>query len=227
LLGRWDLRLACFALCFGCSSPPAPVVTKPEPPSCPVPDSVQLEIEASDRVNQDENGRSLPTRLRLYQLADISRLQSAAFEDMWSHAKATLAETSVSDEELVVYPGQVAVQRFKRDPRADYIVGVAIFREPQGEAWRTFQEWPAAGDPCRATGMKYDVPPKLRVRMFLEDSRIDSVSNFSELPKHRCPPGSPTCSDNPALAPELRRHHHLRTFEEDPREPEQAPNDPR
>ena len=217
-------------LCLACGSSPA-VVTRPRPPtprpSCPVPDAVQLELEASDRVNLDESGRALPTRVRLYQLTDLDRLQGASFEDLWSRPQAALADTSVTSTELVLYPGQVAAQRFKRDPRADYVVGVAIFREPQAEAWRTIQEWPAPGDPCAKTKAQTEVLPKLRVRMFLEDSRIESVTNFADLPKRRCPAGANGCAENATQAPELRRNHHLRTFEEDPREPEQVREDAR
>jgi type VI secretion system protein VasD len=219
------LYIACCLAGLGCGGSAAPV-TRPAPaprPSCAIPENVQLELEASDRVNLDETGRALPTRLRVYQLSDLTRLQSASFEDLWSRPEATLAQTRVKSEEIVVYPGQVAVHRFNREARADYIVGVAIFREPEGEAWRTAQEWPAPGDPCRATGKAYEVPAKLRVRMFLEDSRIESVTNFAELPKRRCPPGSACATSS---APELRRNLQLRTFEEDSREPEQAPSDP-
>jgi type VI secretion system VasD/TssJ family lipoprotein len=215
---RW---LACFTLC-GCGGS-AKVAPAPPPVaarlSCPVPTFVQLEVEASDRVNLDEAGRPLPTRLRLYQLSDASRLQNATFEDMWARSQATLADTMASGNELIVYPGQVTVHRFKRVPTADYVVGVAIFREPEGDGWRTIQEWPTAGDPCELTGQPYAVPEKLRLRMFLEDSRIDSVTNYAALPKGRCPPGA-ACA-NPEQTPQLRRNHYLRTFEEDPREPEQ------
>jgi hypothetical protein len=64
------------------------------------------------------------------------------------------------------------------------------------------------------------MPEKLRLRMFLEDSRIESVTNYASLPKGRCPPGA-TCA-NTEQTPQLRRNHYLRTFEEDPREPEQV-----
>lgn len=217
---RW---LACLTLC-ACSSsakvaPAAPTAAAQDKPSCPVPTFVQLEIEASDRVNLDEAGRPLPTRLRLYQLSDINRLQNASFEDMWARSPATLADTMVSGNEVIVYPGQVTVHRFKRAPTADYVVGVAIFREPEGDGWRTIQEWPTAGDPCALTGQNYAMPEKLRLRMFLEDSRIESVTNYASLPKGRCPPGAP-CA-NPDQSQHLRRNGYLRSFEEDPREPEQ------
>ena len=217
--------LAALALCLGCGGTPAPAPRSAPAakvrPSCPVPSFAQLELEASDRVNLDENGRPLPTRLHLYQLSDISPLQNASFEDMWARSKATLADTAVKSNEVIIYPGQVSVYRFKREPRADYIVGIAIFREPQGDAWRTIQEWPAEGDPCAEQDVVMTMPQKLRIRMFVEDSRIDSVTNYANLPKRRCPRGQP-CSNDPAGGPELRRNRHLSTFEEDPREPEQG-----
>jgi type VI secretion system protein VasD len=195
--------------------------------TCPVPADVQLEIEASDRVNPDETGRSLPTRLRLYQLTDLSRLETASFDDIWTHAAATLAQTIVSSEELVIYPRQVVVHRFKRAPRADFLVGVAVFREAQGDSWRTAQEWPLPGDPCQSQGLKPLQPPirKLRLRMFLDGDRIDSVNGYAALPKRGCSVGTEECA-SAATQPdsnELRRNQRLRTFEEDPREPEIRP----
>jgi type VI secretion system protein VasD len=215
------MQLGLLMGCIGCAGSQLVVAAGP---SCPVPDDVQLEIEASDRVNPDETGRSLPTRVRLYQMTDLTRLQSASFEDVWSQPQSTLAQTAVNSEELVIYPGQVLIHRFKRAPRADYIVGVAVFREAEGEAWRTAQEWPMVGDPCRTQQLAPPKPPlvKLRLRMFLDGSRIESVNGYAELPKRRCAVGSVDCAGGvaPRETGDLRRNRRLRTFEEDPREPE-------
>jgi type VI secretion system protein VasD len=207
------------AACATTSAPAAAPAAARE--SCRVPSDVQLEIEAADRVNPDETGRSLPTRLRLYQLSDLHRLQRASFEDIWSRPKEALGETALSSEEIVVYPGQVMVHRFKRDEQAEYLVGVAIFREPEGDAWRTAQEWPLSGDPCLRPGAaplpKLD---KLRLRMFLEGNRLDSLNNYGELPKRRCRGEAADCGASPNPASDLRRNRRLRSFEEDGREPE-------
>jgi type VI secretion system protein VasD len=209
------MQLGVLWLCAACASSPRP--------TCRVPDDVQLEIEASDRVNPDEDGRSLPTRLRLYQLKSLSRLAQASFDDVWARPKQTLADSALSSEELVIYPGQVEVHRFKRNPQADFIVGVAVFREPEGEAWRTAQEWPLPGDPCQRGGRHASHAgsarlEKLRLRMFLEGNRIESVNNYAQLPKRRCRPGSADCTGS-SESSEARRNRRLKTFEEDPREP--------
>jgi type VI secretion system protein VasD len=205
-------------LAVGCASAP-----KPKPvPSCKVPEEAQLEIESSDRVNLDESGRSLPTVLRVYQLSELGKIQQATFEDVWVDPKQALGETLLGGEELTLYPGQLAVHRFKRNPAADFLVGVAVFRMPVGEAWRTIQEWPLPGDPCGETKRK-DTAPKLerlRVRMFLSDYRIESVNNYAAYPKRRCPGGVSDCAGAaaPSELPRAKRNQRLRTFEEDPSE---------
>lgn len=184
---------------------------------------MQLEIETSDRVNRDERGRSLPTVLRLYQVTDLSKLEQATFEDIWERSEATLGDTLVGSEELTLYPGQVMVHRLQRDASADFLVGAAVFRSPVGSSWRTIQEWPLPGDPCAERDDEDAAPKfeKLRVRMFLEDYRIESVNNYAALPKRRCPAGQADCASAgaPDELPEARRNQRLKTFEEDAREP--------
>jgi type VI secretion system protein VasD len=174
-------------------------------------------------VNRDERGRSLPTIVRLYQLTDLSKLEQSTFEDIWERPKETLGPTLVASEEITMYPGQVLAHYFERNKSADFLAGAAVFRQPTGESWRTIQEWPLSGDPCDEKNDKHAAPKlaELRVRMFLEDYRIESVNNYAALPKRRCPPGRADCSGNaaPNELPEARRNRHLRTFEEDSSKP--------
>jgi type VI secretion system protein VasD len=139
-----------------------------------VPTALEVEIETSDRLNADAEGRSLPTLVRLYQLKDLSVFQMAEFADIWQSAKETLGATLIAVKELTTYPGQVVVERFERDEKADYLVGVGIFRSPIGSTWRTVSELPLPGDPCQEKDDENAAPtlPDLRLRMFLEDYRI-------------------------------------------------------
>lgn len=195
-------------------------------PSCKIPSAVELEVETSDRVNRDVEGRSLPTLLRVYQVRDLSRVQQAAADDVFENPKDTLGDTLLGSDELELYPGQVVVRRFERNPQADYVVGVAIFRSPVGSAWRTIQEFPMPGDPCAERNDSKAAPRfvDLRVRMFLEDYRIESVTNYAALPKRSCQAGDTRCASTangaaPDELPEELRHRRLRTFEEDPSRP--------
>lgn len=190
-------------------------------PTCKVPSQIELEIETSDRVNLDAEGRALPTLLRVYQLTDIGLLQRASFEEMWEAANATLAQTIVAVSELTIYPGQIAVQRFERNPKADYLVGVAVFRNPLGSSWRTIDELPLEGDPCKDRDDEKAAPvlTGLRLRMFLEGYRIESVNNYAALPKRSCSGQACKSTVAPDELPDELRHRRLRGFDEDPSAP--------
>jgi type VI secretion system protein VasD len=194
-------------------------------PTCVVPSAVELEIETSDRVNIDQSGDALPTIIRLYQLKNLSSVQSATFDDMLDRPKETLGDSIVHEDELTIYPGQVLVRRFEREPKADFLVGVAIVRNPVGTAWRTLQEYPLAGDPCKEQEDPEAAPTlaDLRIRMFLDEYRIESTNNYEALPKRSCPKGT-VCKPGaaPDELPEELRHRRLRTFEEDESRPHPA-----
>lgn len=192
-------------------------------PTCVVPSSVELEIETSDRVNIDQSGDALPTIIRLYQLKNLSSVQSATFDDMLDRPKETLGDAIVHEDELTIYPGQIVVRRFEREPKADFLIGVAIVRNPVGTAWRTLQEYPIPGDPCKEQDDPEAAPlvaPDLRIRMFLNEYRIESVNNYAGLPMRSCPKGT-VCKPGqaPDELPEELRHRRLRTFEEDESRP--------
>ena len=44
------------------------------PVPCPMPEPVHVNISAAGRLNPNENGESLATTVRLYQLKDVSKL---------------------------------------------------------------------------------------------------------------------------------------------------------
>jgi len=164
-------------------------------PSCKVPDTLVIEIETSDRVNTDESGSALATVLRMYQLTDISAFEMASFEDIWKSPEQMLGPTLAGSVETTVYPGQRTVQRITRNPQAFFLVAVAVFRRPAGTAWRTIQPLPAPGDPCAEQG-KASAGQRLqalRMRVYLEDYRIESVTNFGSHPRGSCDPQDPDC----------------------------------
>jgi type VI secretion system protein VasD len=196
--------------------------------TCKVPSAMEVEVETSDRVNLDEEGRSLPTLVRLYQLKDLSSLQLAEFADIWQSPKETLGATLVAVQELTTYPGQIVVQHIERDEKADFLVGVGIFRNPVGATWRAVSELPLPGDPCQEQEDDKAAPAlkDLRIRVFLEDYRVESVDNYAALPKRSCG-GKANCQSQaaPNELPDARRHGRLRTFEEDSSRPKPTVSD--
>jgi type VI secretion system VasD/TssJ family lipoprotein len=102
-------------------------------------------VQATETVNLDRAGQSLPTPVRFYQLKDVKNLKSASFEDMWTHAEETLGDDLVDVQEVVVYPSQKHSDAILIKEDATYFVAAAIFREPSGSAWRTYTRLPAVG----------------------------------------------------------------------------------
>jgi type VI secretion system protein VasD len=194
-----------------------PPVQAPPPPSCPVPQSLEVEIETSDRVNLDASGQSLPTNLRMYQVRNVNALQASSFDDIWERGKEVLGSSVVQADELTVYPGQIVALRLKRNDEADFLVAVAIFRSPVGSAWRTIQEFPMPGDPCKERKDPKAAPQlaDLRIRAFLDGYRVESVNNYKGFPLRSCPSGVACRGLAPDELPEELRHRSLRTFEED------------
>jgi type VI secretion system protein VasD len=102
-------------------------------------------VKATDSVNFDRAGQSLPTPVRFYQLRDLNNLKSASFDDMWAHAEEVLGEDLVDVKEVVVYPSQTHSGALLIKEDASYFAAVGVFREPAGSSWRTFRRLPPVG----------------------------------------------------------------------------------
>ena len=119
--------------------PPAP---PPAPAPCPGPEPIRVGIRASDRLNPGENGESLSTTVRVYQLKDAGKLESATLEQILDNDRAVLADDLVSVSELTLYPGETATPSIGRREGGAYLAVVAFFRHPSGSAWRVVSRMP-------------------------------------------------------------------------------------
>ena len=127
--------------------------------SAPAP--IDIEIEASDRLNPDEGGRSLPTLVRVLQLKAAGKLEAADYGAVYRGEREALGEDLLQVDELVVSPGEKVRKRIARDKGATVLGVVGVFRSPSGGTWRRVIELPRASKPF-----------ELRVR--LEDYRLVS-----------------------------------------------------
>jgi type VI secretion system protein VasD len=69
----WLLALAPW-LALGCSGAEKAVK------ECKAAKTARITLAPSDRLNPDDQGRALPTVVRLYQLTDLARVENAEFE---------------------------------------------------------------------------------------------------------------------------------------------------
>ncbi len=126
--GRWKVLLA-LALAWaatGCawfqgSGTPAPI---------------DLTITAGKQLNPDEEGHSLPTSIRIYQLKTGRKIEAAEFEQVYRKEKETLGEDLLRMDELTLSPGEKVRKLVPRDAAARALAAVAVFRRPSGERWR-------------------------------------------------------------------------------------------
>ena len=125
-------------------------------PACEIPEQGNLLIYATDRVNPDEDGKALPTIVRIYQLKNLGKIEVASFRDIWQKAEDTLGDTLAVADEVTVYPGEKVARRFERDKAANYIVGVAIVRRPSGGSWRTILDLPISASAKRCAALQED-----------------------------------------------------------------------
>lgn len=111
-------------------------------PSCDPPSSLVLTIEAARRLNPDPRGRSLPTVVRIYQVTEAGPVETASFHEMWRTPEEVLGEGLLGTDEVTIYPGRRIVRGFERNPDANYLVAMALYRNPAGVSWRTILELP-------------------------------------------------------------------------------------
>lgn len=139
---------------------------------------VSLTVVASPSINPTIDGETRPVQLRIYQLKDDVRLQSATFDQVWKEDAATLGQDIVKRDDVFVYPNTRTDVKFDRDPSASFVVGAALFRNPKGKSWYVSFELPPApgkGD-CLAPGCEdgkcgNDANP--RFSMWVDATRVD------------------------------------------------------
>lgn len=131
-----------------CASTPAPPA-KSSPEKCPVLDP-RVSISAGQRVNPSAEGEGRPVQVRVYQLKSDAKLRNATFEEIWQNDRETLADDLNSVAEHTLFPGETKVLPLKRDPEANFVALVALFREPQGKDWFVSYELlpPSTKPPC-------------------------------------------------------------------------------
>jgi len=109
------------------------------------PAPIKVSIRASNRLNPDEQGQSLPTVVKVFQLKNPGKADGADFEGLYRREKETLGEDLIQADELVIGPGQQETKTLARDKAAKALAVVAVVRRPAGTSWRSIVELPAIG----------------------------------------------------------------------------------
>ncbi len=120
----------------------------------------------------------MTTQVQLLQLKGIGRLENAAFGDIWQKSKEVLGEDLVQVDERSIDPRASETFGLRRDSKANYVVGIALFREPTGNDWRAIARLPLP-PPEKCTPQPAEVMPApskddTQLKFFLERYRIEN-----------------------------------------------------
>lgn len=103
---------------------------------------IRLHVEAGPRLNPDDQGRPLPTLVRVYQLGSAARARTVELTDLLRDPKEALGADLLSTEELLLSPGQAVNRSLTREPEARAVLVAAVVRRPTATTWRDVVELP-------------------------------------------------------------------------------------
>jgi type VI secretion system protein VasD len=106
------------------------------------PAPIDVTLQGAARLNPDQDGQSLPTSVRLYQLKGKGKLEAAEFDQLYRNEKAVLGEDLLRVEEVTVSPGETVRKQLPREPGCGALGVVAVVRRPSGANWRVVSELP-------------------------------------------------------------------------------------
>ncbi|OJH38140.1 type VI secretion system-associated lipoprotein [Cystobacter ferrugineus] len=158
--------------------------------TCDKPPPFYLRLEASERVNPDPRGRSMPTLVQILQLRDSIRAEQSSFRDLWGKPEALLKEDLLQVAEFTVAPGQEVARWIPRDPKTQFVVAMGLFRQPLGYSWRTLTMLPSVPKHLctdEPVGQRGPRATDAQLRFKLEGYQIDLLR------------ASPSSMGNPAL----------------------------
>lgn len=150
--------------------------------ACDKPPPFYLRLEASDRVNPDPRGRSMPTLVQILQLRDSLRAEQSSFRTLWDKPEAQLKEDLLQVAEFTVAPGQSVERWIPRDPKTQFVVAMGLFRQPLGYSWRTLTVLPSVPkNLCtdEPVGQRGPRTTDEQLRFKLQGYQIDLLRNSS------------------------------------------------
>lgn len=107
-------------------------------PSTPL----NVRVDAAENLNPDTSLVSLPVRLKVYQLSDVTLFKEATFRQLWKSDITTLSATLKDKKELTVNPGETLSIKMPRHPQAEFIAVVGVFRQHEDNGWKTIKPLP-------------------------------------------------------------------------------------
>jgi len=156
------------ALLSGCAllPPPSPRVELPVP--------VEISIAASESLNPDEQGRSSPVFLRIYELSGSAFFQSADYFSLLGESELARHAEVIEMHEFTLMPGEIRVLR-RRTEMGTRFLGVAAAYRDTGGIWRAFAAVPVPRKARRLWPSESSPQQRYRVVVDGNSVAIDNV----------------------------------------------------
>ncbi len=97
---------------------------------------VNMTVNAAADINRDADGHPLSVVVRVYQLKDKGRLESAEYGALLKSDTLVLAGDLLESKERILQPGAQDILEINSKPETNYLGIVALFRNPSGDSWR-------------------------------------------------------------------------------------------
>ncbi|OSI10327.1 type VI secretion system lipoprotein TssJ [Neisseria canis] len=98
--------------------------------------TLKIDLIARHALNQNERGQSLSTVVRIYQLQDKQKFESALYRDLLNQDKTTLGDDLLEDKEVIIRPGEAIAVDSEIHKDMDYVGVVVFFNRTDDE-----QDW--------------------------------------------------------------------------------------
>jgi type VI secretion system protein VasD len=117
-------------LVASCSSPPPP------PPPPPAPPEIDLTINAGADQNPDPQGQATPVAVRIFQLTNTGRFDTADVFALAAHPESVLGDDLAGTEQVIVQPGETRTVTAAPKPGVQSLGIVVLFRDIDHARWR-------------------------------------------------------------------------------------------
>lgn len=104
--------------------------------------AVHVLVHPGDPLSPDDQGRSLPTTVHLYQLKTAEPIGKVALDELLKDAKAALGDGYVGEETFVVWPEKDDMRTLTPKGDARHLLLVAEFRRLLGTGWYSAYDIP-------------------------------------------------------------------------------------
>lgn len=100
--------------------------------------TLHLDFTARAELNTDDEGRSSPVVIRIYQLSDVQSFNAATYHDLVSQDQDTLGASLLAIKEIVLKPDNAISIDVPFDKNADFVGIAALYKSPdlKHENWR-------------------------------------------------------------------------------------------